>query len=148
MQEEAGRLWFARFVNAQRVQGRRVTEATFFSLAQFFAIVLFECADSDDFAPAKSLMNMCFTFYYEGNILFHNNSAFVSADFLRSYKYIYTNYLLFIPTVRYIKKHNKKGLLLLERACEDNDLAGKHLQLLYILLFTNSRKFLEFFLVF
>ncbi|KAF4526092.1 hypothetical protein B566_EDAN007586 [Ephemera danica] len=64
-QEEAGRLWFSRFVNAQRVQDRRVTEATFYSLAQYFAIVLFECADCDDFAPAKSLMNMCFTFYYE-----------------------------------------------------------------------------------
>lgn len=32
---------------------------------QYFAIVLFECAEADDFSPAKSLMNMCFTFYYE-----------------------------------------------------------------------------------
>jgi hypothetical protein len=64
-------LWFARFVNAQRVQGRRVIEATFYSLAQYFAIVLFECADSDDFAPAKSLMNMCFTFYHEGDWLIY-----------------------------------------------------------------------------
>ncbi|CAB3364557.1 Hypothetical predicted protein [Cloeon dipterum] len=64
-QDEPGRLWFARFVNAQRAQHKRVPESTFFSLAQYFAIILFECADSDDFGPAKTLMNMCFTFYYE-----------------------------------------------------------------------------------
>jgi hypothetical protein len=58
-------LWFARFVNAQRAQHKRVPESTFYSLAQNFAIILFECADSDDFGPAKTLMNMCFTFYYE-----------------------------------------------------------------------------------
>ncbi|MCL4138755.1 UNVERIFIED_CONTAM: hypothetical protein GTU68_012132 [Idotea baltica] len=27
--------------------------------------MLFECAEADDFSPAKSLMNMCFTYYHE-----------------------------------------------------------------------------------
>lgn len=52
-------------MNAQRVKSKRVDEATFYSLVQFFAIVLFECHDCDDFSPAKSLMSMCFTFYHE-----------------------------------------------------------------------------------
>lgn len=42
-----------------------MSESTFYSLVQFFAIILFECAESDDFTPAKTIMNMCFTFYYE-----------------------------------------------------------------------------------
>ncbi|XP_059618349.1 uncharacterized protein KIAA0513 [Phlebotomus argentipes] len=62
---EAGRLWFSRLVNAQRVKSKRVDETTFYSLVQYFAIVLFECHESEDFSPAKSLMNMCFTFYHE-----------------------------------------------------------------------------------
>lgn len=53
-------------MNAQRGRSRRVSESTFYSLIQYFAIVLFECAEADDFSPAKSLMNMCFTFYLEG----------------------------------------------------------------------------------
>lgn len=67
-QTEAGRLWFSRFVNAQRVHNLRVGESTFYSLVQHFAIVLFECADADDFGPSKSLMNMCFTFYHEVDV--------------------------------------------------------------------------------
>nr|CAD7195249.1 unnamed protein product [Timema douglasi] len=67
-QHEAGRLWFARFVNAQRVHHKRVDESTFYSLVQYFAIALFECADAEDFSPAKSLMNMCFTFYHEVDV--------------------------------------------------------------------------------
>lgn len=63
-QTESGRLWFARLVNAQRVS-KRVDEATFYSLITYFAIILFECNDCDDFSPAKTLMNMCFTFYHE-----------------------------------------------------------------------------------
>lgn len=27
--------------------------------------MLFECAEADDFTPAKSLMNMCFTYYHQ-----------------------------------------------------------------------------------
>lgn len=63
---ENGRLWFARLINAKRSTSKRVNETTFYSLIQHFAIVLFECNESDDFTPAKILMNMCFTFYYEG----------------------------------------------------------------------------------
>ncbi|GFY42188.1 uncharacterized protein KIAA0513 [Trichonephila inaurata madagascariensis] len=62
---EIGRLWFARCVNGQRVHNKQVKESTFYSLVQYFAIVLFECAEADDFSPAKSVMNMCFTFYHE-----------------------------------------------------------------------------------
>lgn len=64
-QNEVGRLWFARYVNTQRVNRKKVDESTFYSLVQHFAIILFECFESDDFSPAKSLMNMCFTFYHE-----------------------------------------------------------------------------------
>lgn len=66
-QTESGRIWFARVVNARRA-GACVSEASFYSLAQHFAVALFECHEADDFAPAKSLMNMCFTFYHEGLI--------------------------------------------------------------------------------
>ena len=61
---ESGRVWFSRVVNARRARPC-VTETTFYSLAQHFAVALFECHEADDFAPAKSLMNMCFTFYHE-----------------------------------------------------------------------------------
>ncbi|XP_066589703.1 uncharacterized protein KIAA0513 isoform X2 [Prorops nasuta] len=60
---ESGRIWFARVVNARRARAC-VSEASFYSLAQHFAVALFECHEADDFAPAKSLMNMCFTFYH------------------------------------------------------------------------------------
>ncbi|XP_076298019.1 uncharacterized protein KIAA0513-like isoform X1 [Lasioglossum baleicum] len=61
---ESGRIWFSRVVNARRARPC-VTEASFYTLAQHFAVALFECHEADDFAPAKSLMNMCFTFYHE-----------------------------------------------------------------------------------
>lgn len=61
---ENGRLWFARFINRKRNDNKCVQESTFYSLAQYFAIILFECAESDDFTPAKILMNMCFTYYH------------------------------------------------------------------------------------
>lgn len=67
-QQEVGRLWFARYVNTQRVNNKKVDESTFYSLVQYFAIILFECFDVDDFSPAKSLMNMCFTFYHEVDV--------------------------------------------------------------------------------
>ncbi|XP_064611832.1 uncharacterized protein KIAA0513-like [Liolophura sinensis] len=65
-QESPGRLWFARYVNTQRVNSKNVDERIFFRLVQYFALVLFECNEAEDFSPAKSLMNMCFTFYHEG----------------------------------------------------------------------------------
>ncbi|KAK3085349.1 hypothetical protein FSP39_001918 [Pinctada imbricata] len=70
-----GRLWFARYVNAQRVHNKRVSEQIFFRMVQYFAVVLFECNEADDFSPAKSLMNMCFTFFHEtwhGNVQYKN----------------------------------------------------------------------------
>lgn len=68
VQTELGRTWFARLINAQRTRSKCVSEATFYSLVQHFAIVLFECADADHFSPAKTLMNMCFTFYHEVDV--------------------------------------------------------------------------------
>uniref|UniRef100_A0A182TFL0 SBF2 domain-containing protein n=1 Tax=Anopheles melas TaxID=34690 RepID=A0A182TFL0_9DIPT len=50
---------------ARRAKTKRVDESTFYSLIQYFAIVLFECAESEDYSPAKTLMNMCFTFYHD-----------------------------------------------------------------------------------
>uniref|UniRef100_A0A8D0PXQ3 KIAA0513 n=1 Tax=Sus scrofa TaxID=9823 RepID=A0A8D0PXQ3_PIG len=60
------REWFARYVSAQRCNSKCVSEPTFYRLVQSFAVVLFECHQMDDFAPAKSLMTMCFTYYYIG----------------------------------------------------------------------------------
>ncbi|CAG5129221.1 unnamed protein product [Candidula unifasciata] len=60
-----GRLWFSRYVNSQRVHNKKVSEAIFFRLMQYFAVCLFECNEAEDFSPAKTLMNMCFTFYHE-----------------------------------------------------------------------------------
>ena len=54
------------FPSFQRVHNKVVPEQTFYQLVQYFAIVLFECNEAEDFGPAKTLMNMCFTFYYEG----------------------------------------------------------------------------------
>ncbi|XP_031617053.1 uncharacterized protein KIAA0513 [Contarinia nasturtii] len=65
---EIGRLLFARLVSAQRSRSKKVNENTFYSLVQHFAIVLFECHENDDFSPAKILMNMCFTFFYEVDV--------------------------------------------------------------------------------
>lgn len=61
-------MWFSRLINLQRVNTKRVDEITFYALVQYFAIVLFECAEADDFTPAKNLMNMCFTFFHEVDV--------------------------------------------------------------------------------
>lgn len=58
-------MWFARFVSSQRTKTKRVTETTFYALIQYFAIVLFECKECEDFLPAKHIMSLCFTFYQE-----------------------------------------------------------------------------------
>ncbi|OWF38028.1 uncharacterized protein LOC110466790 [Mizuhopecten yessoensis] len=75
-----GRLWFARYVNSQRVHNKNVSEQIFFQLVQYFAVVLFECNEAEDFSPAKSLMNMCFTFFYESH---HGNVS--GRNFLYSF---------------------------------------------------------------
>ncbi|CAI9737802.1 Hypothetical predicted protein [Octopus vulgaris] len=67
-QHQPGRIWFARYVNSQRVHNKRVDEQIFFRLVQYFSVVLFECHMAEDYTPAKSLMNMCFTFFYENNV--------------------------------------------------------------------------------
>ncbi|XP_052387949.1 uncharacterized protein KIAA0513 homolog isoform X2 [Carassius gibelio] len=61
-----GREWFAKYVSAQRCHSKCVSEQTFYRLVQSFAVVLFECHQVDDYAPAKHLMTMCFTYYYKG----------------------------------------------------------------------------------
>lgn len=61
------RLLFAKHVDDHRVNSKRVTELTFYSLAQYFSIVLLECLLAEDFRPAKIIMNMMFTYYYEHN---------------------------------------------------------------------------------
>ncbi|KAL0968211.1 hypothetical protein UPYG_G00263880 [Umbra pygmaea] len=61
-----GRVWFARYVSAQRCNSKCVSEATFYRLVQSFAVVLFECYQMDDYSPAKHLMTMCFTYYHTG----------------------------------------------------------------------------------
>lgn len=48
----------------QRGDNKLVNEKTFYSLVQYFAIVLFECSEADDYKPAKNLMNMCLTYCY------------------------------------------------------------------------------------
>ncbi|KAG1963875.1 hypothetical protein F2P79_004060 [Pimephales promelas] len=61
-----GREWFSKYVSAQRCHSKCVSEQTFYRLVQSFAVVLFECHQVDDYAPAKHLMTMCFTYYYMG----------------------------------------------------------------------------------
>lgn len=67
MRSSEARLLFAMFVDDYRVNSKRVNELTFYSLAQYFSIVLLECLLAEDFRPAKIIMNMMFTYYYEQN---------------------------------------------------------------------------------
>lgn len=62
---EIGRQWFVRFLLQQKNKTKRVEETTFHSLIQHFAIVLFECGECSDFAPAMIIMNLSFLFYRE-----------------------------------------------------------------------------------
>lgn len=55
-------------VRVQRVHNKALQESVILSLVQFIAIVLFECNESEDYGPAKTLMNMAFTFYHEGTV--------------------------------------------------------------------------------
>lgn len=69
----AGRRNFAELLNQRRVRDKLVEEETFFRLVQFFAICLFECNETEDFSPATTLMNMCFTFYHDPKVLSNGN---------------------------------------------------------------------------
>ncbi|XP_030381196.1 uncharacterized protein KIAA0513 [Scaptodrosophila lebanonensis] len=62
---EMGRQWFTRFLSDQRSKSKRLNVLTFQALAQYFALTLFECGESEDYAPAAVLMNLCFLFYHE-----------------------------------------------------------------------------------
>ncbi|XP_071785319.1 uncharacterized protein [Asterias amurensis] len=79
-----GRQWFARLVDSQRVNSKKVTEQTFYRLVQFFAVCLFECNEADDFTPVKSLMNMCFTFY-------HEHEGYPRCDAMMRKSFLYSN---------------------------------------------------------
>ena len=61
-----GQVYSGFCISFQRVDNKKVDEQPFYQLVQFFAICLFECKEEEDYGPAKTLMNMCFTFYYEG----------------------------------------------------------------------------------
>jgi hypothetical protein len=77
-------MWFARFVSSQRTKTKRVNETTFYALIQYFAIVLFECKECEDFMPAKHLMSLCFTFYQEVEVPGTNNE--IKLKFLLLFK--------------------------------------------------------------
>lgn len=68
MRTHEARLLFAMFVDDYRVNSKKVSELTFYSLAQYFSIILLECLLAEDFRPAKIIMNMMFTYYYEQSI--------------------------------------------------------------------------------
>ena len=51
------------------MNNKKVDEQILYRLVQSVAIALFECNEAEDFGPAKILMNMCFTFYYEGMVM-------------------------------------------------------------------------------
>lgn len=67
-------------MNGQRAKAKRVNETTFYALIQYFAIILFECKDCEDFLPARHLMSLCFTFFQEGKANF-NLFAFLNFPF-------------------------------------------------------------------
>lgn len=73
----------------QRVNQKKVEEQIFYRLVQFFAICLFESKEEEDYVPAKHLMNMCFTFYFEGNFFSITNYSNLEHLFLkRHYRYV------------------------------------------------------------
>jgi hypothetical protein len=82
VQHQEGREWFAKLVDKQRVKSMEVNEFVFYRLVQYFAVCLFECNVSDDFSPANTLMNMCFTYHFvssniPGRTVIENSKQFV-----------------------------------------------------------------------
>ncbi|XP_039254360.2 uncharacterized protein KIAA0513-like [Styela clava] len=67
MKNADSRLIFAKYVDAYRSTTKCVNEITFYNLLHSFALVLFECAEGDNFKPGRILMNMAFTYYYIPN---------------------------------------------------------------------------------
>lgn len=62
---EIGRQWFTRFLLEQKNKSKLLEELTFHYLIQHFSLVLFECGECEDYAPASVIMNLCFLFYRE-----------------------------------------------------------------------------------
>lgn len=75
VQHPEGREWFGKFIDTQRVYNKEVDEFTFYRLVQYFAVALFECNVSDDFGPATSIMNMCFTYHYTSTAIIGRKSS-------------------------------------------------------------------------
>lgn len=85
VQHQEGRLWFAKFVDSKRVENKETNEYVFYRLVQYFAVCLFECNVSEDFAPATSLMNMCFTYHFISTNLSGHEAGQSSKQFLYEY---------------------------------------------------------------
>lgn len=67
----------------------QVSEVTFYYLVQFFAVVLFESLEADDFTPAKSIMHMSFTYYTMSVISSSSFLAFKSCNNNQDKLYVY-----------------------------------------------------------
>ncbi|PIK63008.1 hypothetical protein BSL78_00015 [Apostichopus japonicus] len=85
----AGRRHFAELLNQRRIRDKLVEENTFYRLVQFFAICLFECHEAEDFTPATTLMNMCFTFYHNDATGGLSNNGTNDED--KSLSFLYTH---------------------------------------------------------
>ena len=53
----------------QMKQKKEIPEQVVFGLVQFYAVVLFECNEAEDYGPAMTLMNTAFTFHHEGKFV-------------------------------------------------------------------------------
>ncbi|ESO09888.1 hypothetical protein HELRODRAFT_190316 [Helobdella robusta] len=84
-----GRLWFAEYIlKKQDGTVTKIADETFYALIQFFTIVLFECNESEDYGPAKTLMELSFVLYRESDllgILNNNNVEVTSWAFCRDF---------------------------------------------------------------
>lgn len=85
VQHQEGRKWFARLIDSQRVKCKEVSEFTFYRLIQYFAVCLFECNVSDDFSPAITLLNMCFTYHFTSTNAFGRAAGQSSKQFVYEY---------------------------------------------------------------
>lgn len=85
-------MWFSRLVNAQRSKTKRVDETTFYALIQYFAIILFECAEAEDYSPAKNLMTLSFTFYHESKY-----GEWPESGLFKTINYIYFSIIVEVP---------------------------------------------------
>jgi len=48
-------------------QKKEIPESVVYGLVQFYAVVLFECNEAEDYGPAMTLMNTAFTLHHEGS---------------------------------------------------------------------------------